>query len=144
MHNTMVKVATHEQLKTFVCEAMGMIKGTNHELYEELEDIMYQSLYGCHFTDWSLEHALKDLENVDGTRGGHWSLEQTNSVAKQYSIKFNKFNEYDWCYVMNMIYSDYFGSINNETQVYAKLANAFLNDTDAKEGKAYRYYMAMK
>ena len=121
-----------------------MIKGTNHELYEELEDIMYQSLYGCHFNAWSLESALKEFENADGTKGGHWNLEQTNSVARSYNVKFNNFNEYDWNYVMNMIYSDYYGVVPNDTQMYQKLALAFIVDTDARVGKAYRYYKCMR
>ena len=45
---------------------------------------------------------------------------------------------------MNMIYSDYYGSVPNETTSYAKLARKFLEDKDAEEGKALRYYLAMK
>lgn len=45
---------------------------------------------------------------------------------------------------MNMIYSDYFGSVPNDTSVYSKMAYKFLEDKDAPEGKALHYYLAMK
>lgn len=84
------------------------------------------------------------MVNEDGSFGGHWTLEQTTSVAKNNGVEFDHFNEYDWCYVMNMLYSDYYGSIPNETSVYLKMAKKFLDDKDAKDGKAYRYWLAMK
>lgn len=144
MHKHLIKSASDEQLREFVDDALGMIKETNHDLYETLELHLYKEMYGCHFNEWLLEKALKNMINEDGTTGCHWTLEQTNSLAKQYTITFDKFNEYDWNYVMNMIYSDYYGAISNEVSSYVKLAKAFLMDKDAKEGKAFTYYMAMK
>ena len=82
--------------------------------------------------------------NEDGSTGRHWSVEQTTSAARQSGVTFDKFNEYDWNYVMNMIYSDYYGAVPNDTNMYAKLSKKFLEDKDAKSGKAFCYYMAMK
>ena len=144
MHKKLIKSATNEQLREFVDDALGMIKETNHDLYEELEMHLYKELYGKHFNDWMLEKALSEMVNEDGTKGGHWNLEQTNSVAKQYGIAFTKFNEYDFNYVMNMMYSDYYGAVSNDASNYAKLAIKFLEDKDAKEGKALCYYLAMR
>ena len=62
----------------------------------------------------------------------------------QYGISFDKFNKYDWNYVMNMIYSDYYGAIGNNTESYVKVAKKFTMDKDAPEGKALKYYIAMK
>lgn len=45
---------------------------------------------------------------------------------------------------MNMVYSDYYGSIPDTAESYFKVAKAFLMDKDAPEGKAYRYYKAMR
>jgi hypothetical protein len=83
------------------------------------------------------------MENEDGTRGGHWTLEDTTSVAKQYGIDFSHINQYDWNYVMNMIYSDYYGAVSNDLSTYVKLAKKFIFDKDAPEGKALKYYLAM-
>lgn len=144
MHKQLIKYATEEQLRDFANDTLNTIKESNHDLYEALELHLYKEIYGCHFNDWLLEKATSHMINEDGTTGAHWTLEQTNSVAKQYNIMFDKFNQYDFNYVMNMMYSDYYGSINNETSSYFKLTKAFLMDKDSKEGKALKYYLAMK
>lgn len=144
MHKHLIKVASDEQLREFVNDALSMIKETHNDLYEDLEMYLYKEIYGCHFCDWLLEKALNKMINEDGTVGGHWTLEQTTSVAKQNNIPFDRFNEYDWNYVMNMVYSDYYGAFPNETTYYTRIAKKFLDDKDAKEGKALRYFLAMK
>ena len=144
MHKKMIKEATDEQLREFIDDAMGMIKETNHDLYEDLEIYLYKELYGCHFNVWMLDKATKMMINEDGSIGPHWNIEQTNNVARQIGVEFNTFNEYDWNYVMNMIYSDYYGAVQNDTTIYARLARKFLEDKDAKEGKALKYYLKMK
>ena len=144
MHKHLIKVASPEQLREFADDALSMLKETNPETYKELEKYLYKEVYGLHFNEWLLDEATKGMRNEDGTIGPHWNLEQTNSVAKSNGISFSKFNEYDWNYVMNMMYSDYYGAVPNDTNTYIRLAVKFLDDKDAKEGKAYCYYMAMK
>lgn len=143
MYKYLLRAATNEQVRDFTDNALAMIKETNPKLYEELVMYLYKDLYDRHFSDWMLDVALKNMTNKDGSRGGHWSVEQTNSVAKQNGVSFDKFNEYDFNYVMNMMYSDYYGSVPNETSSYFKLAIAFLEDKDGPDGKALRYYLAM-
>lgn len=144
MHKMLIKQATPEQLKEFVDDALSMLKETNPRTYEDLELYLYKEIYGPHFNDWMLEQATKSMINEDGTTGPHWTLEQTTSVAKSNSITFDSFNEYDWNYTMNMIYSDYYGAVSNDTSVYVKMAKKFLMDKDAKKGKAFCYYLAMR
>ena len=69
---------------------------------------------------------------------------ETTQVANSSGIKFDKFNEYDWNYVMNMIYSDYVSILGSNVSSYAKMSEKFLMDKDAPDGKALRYAMAMK
>lgn len=144
MHKYLTKVANEAQLREFVDDALSMLKETNPETYDTLEMHLYKEIYGKHFSDWLLSKALSKMVNEDGTTGGHWTVEQTTQVAKSNGISFTKFNENDWNYVMNMMYSDYYGAVPNEVSSYVKLAIKFLDDKDAKEGKAYCYYMAMK
>lgn len=141
MHRRMLEEASHEHLHNFVDRMFEELKEKNHEMYEELEEELYMDIYGCHFTEWLLEKALKKMRNQDGTMGGHWTIEQTTDVAKQHGITFDHFNKYDWNYVMNMIYSDYYGVIPNDTNYYAKMALRFIDDIDGKRGKAYHYYI---
>ena len=144
MHKRLIKEATTNQLVDFIDDAMSMIKETHEDLYEDLEMYLYKEIHGCHFSDWLLEKATKGMINEDGSTGPHWTLDQTNMVARQNGIVFDKFNEYDWNYVMNMMYSDYYGAVSNDTSAYVKLSRKFLDDKDAKEGKALHYDVAMK
>lgn len=143
MHKELLKTATPEQLKEFVSCSLDMIKETHHDLYEDLEMYLYKMIYGCHFCEDLLKKALEHMVNEDGTKGGHWKIEQTNSVARSKGIMFDKFNEYDFNYVMNMMYSDYYGAVPNDTDTYYKMALKFLNDKDAPEGKAFKYYFKL-
>lgn len=145
MHSKIIEEASHEQLKKFSYDVFDMLKRTvDEEVYFDIEMELYEEVYGCHFNKWLLDKALCCMENEDGTKGGHWTVEQTNSVARNSGITFDHFNEYDWNYVMNMVYSDYFKTGSGNTNVYVDLAKAFLMDKDAPEGKALKYYLAMK
>ena len=86
------------------------------------------------------------MENEDGTTGEHWSLEDTTKVAQQNNINFSssKYNEYDWYFVLNMIYSDFYKVFGQDTNLYIKVAKAWLEDKDAENGKAYKYYQSVK
>lgn len=143
MHKEILEDATLEQLKCFVDYAIKEAKSYDEHLYDSMEMLLYKKVYGYHFCDWMLDKALKGLENEDGSHGAHWSVAETTAVAKQHDIKFVDFNEYDWNYVMNMVYSDYYGSIPNDTISYVKVAEKFIKDKDADPGKAFRYYVAM-
>ncbi len=125
-------------------KSLNKVKSYNEELYNDLKCDIYVEIYGCHFNEWLLKCATENMQNEDGTAGAHWTLEQTNAVARDSDIKFINFNQYDWNYVMNMIYSDYYGVISNDISAYVKMAKRFIMDKDSPKGKAYHYYMAMK
>lgn len=61
------------------------------------------------------------MKNEDGTKGPHWTVEETTSVANQMGInlKSEKHNKWDWFVAMNMIYSDfaYFNKCDNVIQL---------------------------
>ena len=143
MYKEIIREIDNGKLKDLTIDMLSMIKETNKELYDTLEMYLYKEVYGCHFNKWLLEKATSEMVNEDGTKGIHWNIADTTSVAKSNGVSFDKFNEYDWCYVMNMMYSDYYGSVNNDTNTYAKMAIKFLNDKDAPNGKALKYYLAM-
>lgn len=143
MHKKIIEHANSEQIKEFVDYAIKEIKSYNEHLYESMEMCLYKKVYGYHFCDWMLAKALQNMINEDGTHGGHWTVSNTNSFAKQYGISFTDFNEYDWNYVMNMIYSDYYGAVPNDTSTYVKLSDKFIRDKDVGVGKAFKYYVAM-
>ena len=152
MHKKIIEEATHEQLKDFAYKVFDMLKRPliqpiyyrYPEIYDEIEIDLYKEVYECHFNKWLLEKALSKMINDDGTIGGHFKLDQTIMMARSNGIDFKTFNEYDFNYVINMLYSDFYGSVPNETSTYVKMAKKFLDDKDAREGKALRYYLSIK
>jgi hypothetical protein len=92
-----------------------------------------------HFTKETSKYVVAKLQNKDGTTGEHWNYETTSKVLTQ---KGYDFRNCDWYYVLNMIYSDYY-KVGRSDDVYIELAYDFLNDKDAPEDKAKRYYLAM-
>ena len=143
MYKELIKNAKLEDLREFTCEVMEMVESTNVDIFEQLENRLYKMIYGEHFSPFILDTALGCMVNEDGTTGCHWNLEKTNSVAKQYGIEFKDYNEYDFCYVMNMMYSDYYGVVPNDVSTYVKMSKRFLEDTDGKTGKALNYYFKL-
>jgi len=107
----------------------------------------YEKEHGPHFNEEYARKAVMKMENEDGTREPHWSLEETTTLASQYGIALgSKFNRYDWFVALNMVYSDYYRVImnitgSNNTKHYVEFAKAWLNDKDIDEGKMWYYYI---
>lgn len=124
-----------DKIDWFVCKVMDEDK----ELAEHFI-MKVDLLLNPHFTKETAEFVVSHFENKDGTKGAHWTYQQTNDVLK---VKGYDFDEADWYYAMNMIWSDYYkGGRSDET--YVELACDFLDDPDAPEDKAKKYYLAMK
>lgn len=107
----------------------------------------YEMEHGPHFNEEHARKAVMKMENEDGTRGPHWSIEETTTLASQYGISLTgKYNRYDWYVALNMVYSDYYRVImnitgSNNTKHYVEFAKAWLNDKDIDEGKMWYYYI---
>lgn len=89
--------------------------------------------------DWASE-----MENTDGSKGAHWTIEQTTAVAEQNGVKFEHITATDWMVALNMIYSDYGKTLTDagiaDVAVFAELAKDFLFDEDAVKPKEKMYY----
>lgn len=123
---------------------MDIIKVEHPERYRDIKTNLYILVNGYHFDEDTLNDIYEDMVNDDGSRVPKWSVEETNSVARSNGISFRDFNEYDWNYAMNMIYSDYCEVLGDNVTSYVRMAHKFLNDKDAPDGKALRYAMCMK
>lgn len=99
-----------------------------------------------HLTEHEAESWCNAMVNDDGTKGPHWTKEQTTSVAETMQVAWGKFTPTDFWVTMNMMYSDYRKSAvianKNTPEFFAGLATEFLMDTDAPEAgkKLARYY----
>lgn len=98
-------------------------------LKSELAANMYEAINGPHFDEEHARYAVEGMENEDGTKGPHWTVEETTSVANQMGInlKSEKHNKWDWFVAMNMIYSDFYlaamGNQNNNTDLLMQAIN---------------------
>lgn len=56
----------------------------------------YEAEHGPHFNEEHARKAVSKMENEDGTRGPHWSIEETTTLAKLSPYKTNLL-----CYSIN-------------------------------------------
>lgn len=89
----------------------------------------------------------RNLENVDGTRGAKFGVEQVKQVAQNLGISFNEFSPELLTTMTNVMYSDYLKAVGtSDISVFIKMAKAFLCDDDfdgTPEEKAYLYYTSI-
>lgn len=64
-----------------------IIKSIN-AMRERLKIERHEAMYGPHFNEECALKAVSKMENEDGSRGEHWSLEETTSIANQYGINY--------------------------------------------------------
>lgn len=136
--------ATKEQLESLINGWMDSLPSDDPEMKSRLECDIYMAVNGPHFDEDTFNKATSYMKNADGTKGPHWSVADVADYARSHGCTFSKYNEYDLAYAMNMAYSDYYGAISNSTDAYYKIAKAFLEDKDGPEGKAFRYWKAMR
>lgn len=87
----------------------------------------YEMEHGPHFNEEHARKAVMKMENEDGTRGPHWSIEETTTLASQYGISLTgKYNRYDWYVALNMVYSDYYRVIMNILKNIIKQASSMV------------------
>lgn len=120
-------------LRWMLIDLIDDLKYTDHDRYKKLEYKLYKTVYGNHLNEKLAKDWVSHMENKDGTKGEHWSLEQTNQFV-------GKHNKYDFYAALNMVYSDYYNP-RFDTNAYVELANDWLEDEDIDEGKTLKYYM---
>lgn len=133
--------ATKEDLMNFVCDLMCELNITMPQVYETLLIDLHKNVYGFHFSKGLALKAVSELEDSNENKGGKYSLEEVNKIRRDYNISLN---EYDFYFVINMLYSDYSKLLNNDLSSYVKMSCLFLEDEDAPEGKAFKYYLSMR
>lgn len=116
----------------------------NPTKWEAHRDKAESYIHGWHFSKEGAEKAVARMKNKDGSTGQYWTLHDVEEVAKAMGIDWSskRYNIYDLYYVLNMERSDYYRA-NEAPQYYVERAFDFLDDKDAPEGKAKRYYVAM-
>ena len=133
---------THKLIES-ICglDAMSAHTEEHHKADKHEAAHVERAAHPAHLTLEDAKRWTSKMQNADGTTGSHWTLEQTQDVAKQRNITCDT-NDF-WA-VMNMMYSDYCQVAKRQSVdtpgFYAHMAKAFLEDADAADGKAYLYW----
>ena len=133
---------THKLIES-ICglDAMSAPAEEHHKADKHETAHVEHDAHPAHLTLEDAKRWTSKMQNADGTKGCHWTLEQTQDVAKQRNITCDP-NDF-WA-VMNMMYSDYCQVAKRQSVdtpgFYADMAKAFLEDADAADGKAYLYW----
>ena len=139
-----VETSKHLAMMEILAEMAEMGYESNPGHWEHKREKAESLIYGYHFTKDCAEKAVARMKNKDGSSGAYWTLEDVEKVATSMGIDWGckNYNIYDLYYTLNMARSVYYKD-GQAPQYYADLAFDFLEDKDAPEGKAKRYYLAM-
>lgn len=139
----MIEMLLDEAGKECLCALMisfhERLSKSNPDLADELEDDLYEAVNGPHFNAWTYKKAVDGLKGRDGKDGPHWGLDEIRSLMRSKGIKGDDWNDYDFAYAMNMVWSDYSDLLSGD-EAACKMALAFLSDPDGPKGKAYIYW----
>ena len=119
-----------EQLTHWMCE---ILEHMDKDL-DEVEIKLYEISEGRVLNEDKARHLIENMKPF----GMKWTLEDTESVRKQYG--YDDIRPIDFWIVMNSAYNDYNDLFNDNVEYYAKFSKDFIKDEDAKEDKVYYYF----
>lgn len=125
-----------EKISDITEDAMEHLRECDEEKYDEIMCDLKELAYGKVITEEDAHQWVINMKPY----GEHWNMATTTSV------KNGNFKDIDWYIVMNMMYNDYYSVAEDDTELYVKMAQSFLDDKDAIENKLYNYkkYIAKK
>ena len=122
--------ALNDMLDELICD----LKEKQPKLYKEYK----MKLMGMAY-DYKLdENMAMEIVNNMKPLGEYWDYDTTSKVKKDYGVNAT---DCDFYVVMNSLVNDYSKVIDKEdVETYVKMANAFINDDDAKKDKVWVYF----
>ena len=121
-----------------------MIRNSLDQYDQRPEDMVkYLSNYGWHFTRKMCEFATRHMYK-GGKRLNALDKEKVDTILKNAGITLEYNQLYDYVYVANMAYADFYGSsIVNDAQL-AKYIKDVIEDEDGYDGLVFnRWYADM-
>lgn len=142
----LIKKTLKEKL-TYIKEYPEKMKIALDEIGEdypkEVEKYINIAILGKHLTKEMLEDAIEGMEFAGDL--SPWTITQTNDIAKQINVDFNKFNQYDFNFMMNWFLSDMSEIWGTDAVKYGKYAKFMLEkDPDNAHPEERAYHEAKK
>ena len=122
------------ELRDVIVNIVDYLKCNDYDEYLCTEYEINKIAHNGHIGEDVAKCWVSKMQNKDGTKGEHWSMEQVANVIKEKGIKYELTDFYT---VLNMMYSDYCTSIKkfvapeDEAMMCASMAWDFLEDVDA-------------
>ena len=124
------------ELRDVIVNIVDYLKCNDYDEYLCTEYEINKIAHNGHIGEDVAKCWVSKMQNKDGTRGEHWSMEQVANVIKEKGIKYELTDFYT---VLNMMYSDYYNS-RFDTATYIDLAKDWLEDKDIDGCKLLKYY----
>lgn len=124
-------------LSDILKEALEIVKECDAECYEQYEIELYKMAYGNNLSKEMAEKIVRDMRPY----GTKWTLNETMDMQERYGL--NKIKSTDFYVVMNSAYNDYNNLFGDNTEMYIKFTEDFINDEDAKDGKVLLYFFTI-
>ena len=122
--------ALNDMLDELICD----LKEKQPKLYKEYKMKLMGMAYDYKLND---DMAMEIVNNMKPL-GEYWGYDTTSKVKKDYGVNAT---DCDFYVVMNSLVNDYSKVIDKEdVETYVKMANAFINDDDAKKDKVWVYF----
>lgn len=120
----------NDMLDELICD----LKEKQPKLYKEYK----MKLMGMAY-DYKIDEDMA-MEVVNNMKplGEYWDYDTTSKVKRDYGVNAT---DCDFYVVMNSLVNDYSKIIDkDDVETYVKMANAFINDEDAKKDKVWIYF----
>lgn len=119
-------------------EGVGLLLDVLDRLDDRAQDMPTVAAEPVGLDRATIHHWVDNMVNADGTRGAHWSQDQTTAVGRAHGVDMTVVSPECWWTAMCMMYSDYCRTAEtfglDREDFYASLAKDFLFDPDAPGG----------
>ena len=132
---------TAKKLADYNC-AYNAVCQWGEDATDDLSAKKVSALSDSQFSTETAKAWTKSMENADGTKGPHWSLDQAKQMMAQRKLSLNPA---EFWVAVNLVYSDFSQvakkhGLGGNLEFYIDLAKAFLDDKDAVSNKLQKYY----
>lgn len=118
---------------------METIKESHPDLYKKYYIEFYKINFGEHLDECLAKYWVDNMISSTGFKGEKFTKQDSDEIAKQLNLSFDGYNDWDWCAILNMVWSDYSQVIGNNMSMCQSIAKATIEDVDVKN-KAFNYF----
>ncbi len=131
------RVEDMETLSDILEDLMELIERYAPDCYKEYEMQLYKMAFGNVLDKKMAEEIVNKMQPY----GEKWSINETKRVQNEFGL--HSISEVDFYTVLNAMYNDYNNIFGENTEMYVRLADDFINDEDAKRDKVFLYFTTL-